>query len=105
MCLLVLPSVIKLDHLELARSQAEGLARRRGGLRGQVAQHLDEVLHRASLQPVLSLHHRANTGGEMIDNCVFQDHAAGAELQRFQNLPLVDEARQDDGARGREFRW
>ena len=41
----------------------------------------------------------------MIDNCIFQDDATRSELQGLQDLPIVDEACQDDGARagGRRF--
>src|SRR5271157_1807601 len=88
-------------HLKLSCGQAEGLARRGSGLRCGIAQHLDEILHWPPLQPVLSLHDGANTCRKMIDNCIFQDDATGAELQSFQDLPLVDESCQDDGARGR----
>src|SRR5271166_6444390 len=87
------------DDLELACRQAKGLAWRRSGLRGEIAQHLDKVLYRTALQPVLPLHHGANASGEVIDNGVLQNNATGTELQSLQNLTLVDESSEDNGAR------
>ena len=47
---------------------------------------------------MLALHHGANTRRKMFHDGVFQYHATGAQLQRLQDLPLVDQPGQDDGA-------
>ncbi len=85
------------DNLDLAAGEAVGSARRRRGLRGELPQYLDQVLHRPAIQPVLALHDGANTRGQMLDCGVFEHNSAGAELESFQNLLLLDLGRQEDG--------
>src|SRR6516162_3400827 len=68
------------DDFQLTAGEPVGFARRRGRLRSQFAQHLYEILDRASFQPVLSLHDRLDAGREVFGGRVLQHDAPSSEL-------------------------
>ena len=73
-------------HFKLTVREAISLARGQGGLLHQVVKRGDKIAHALAADPVVAGEDDANGGLEMAGKSVLDDNAAGANLQRLNDL-------------------
>uniref|UniRef100_E6QIA4 Uncharacterized protein n=1 Tax=mine drainage metagenome TaxID=410659 RepID=E6QIA4_9ZZZZ len=88
------------DDFKFARGEAEGFALRRSGLLHEAVERADKVDDALAADPVVASDDSADGGLEVVGKSVFEDDAAGTDLERFDDLLCGDGGGEEDDLDG-----